>query len=354
MTFLETTFYHNTLQKWIVAVGIAAAVWAILVLLRHVVHRKLATICQRTASPLDDLLALLIQKIKTSFGLAVALYAGSLALALPGPVAALLRKLIFLAILLQAAVWGTEIVTFSIGQSGRKKGTADGSNKAALGLVHFGVRVVLWSFVVLLALDNFGVHITTLIAGLGVSGIAVALAAQSVLGDLFASIAIVLDKPFAIGDFITVDDLLGTVEQIGIKTTRIRSLSGEELIFTNSDLLKSRIHNYKRMAERRVLFGFGVVYQTPAEKLAAIPSMVKEIVGEQAKARFDRAHFKQFGASSLDFEVVYYVTAPDYNLFMDVQQAINMGLVRRFQAEGIEFAYPTQSVFVTRQDAAGT
>jgi small-conductance mechanosensitive channel len=353
MTFLETTFCHNTLQRWLVALGVAAAIWVFLLLLRHVVYRKLAAVSPKTASPLDDLLVLLIRKIKTSFSLAVAIYAASLVLSLPGPVTALLRKLIFLAILLQAAVWGTEIVTFWIGRSGRKKGTEDASNKAALGLIHFGVQIVLWSVVVLLALDNLGVHVTTLVAGLGVSGVAIALAAQSVLADLFASVAIVLDKPFVLGDFITVDDLMGSIEHIGIKTTRIRSLWGEELILTNSDLLKSRIHNYKRMAERRIQFGFGVVYQTPAVKLEAIPGIVKEIVGSQPKARFERAHFKQFGASSLDFEAVYWVTAPDYNISMDVQQAVNLGLFRRFQAEGIEFAYPTQTLFVTESEGDG-
>jgi small-conductance mechanosensitive channel len=159
-----------------------------------------------------------------------------------------------------------------------------------------------------------------------------------------------VDKPFVIGDFINVDDFLGSVEHIGLKTTRIRSLSGEQLVFTNSDLLKSRIRNYKRMAERRVLFTFGVVYKTAAEKLAAIPGIVKEIVGGQAQARFERTHFKQFGASSLDFEVVYWVKDQDYNLYMDIQQTINMGLFRRFEAEGIEFAYPTQTLFVERQE----
>jgi small-conductance mechanosensitive channel len=353
MTVLQTTFYHNTLLRWLVASGVAAGVWVLLLFLRHVVYRKLLAVSQKTASPFDDLLALLIRKLKTSFCLGIAVYAGALSLTLPGPAASLLRKLVFLVILLQAAVWGTEIITFWIGRSGRKKGMEDPSNKAALGLVHFGVRLVLWSVVVLLALDNFGVHVTTLIAGLGVSGIAVALAAQSILGDLFASVAIVLDKPFVVGDFITVGDDLGSVEHVGIKTTRIRSLSGEELVLTNSDLLKSRIHNYKRMAERRILFGFGVVYQTPADKLEAIPGLVKEVVDAQTKARFERAHFKQFGASSLDFEVVYWVTAPDYNLYMDVQQAINLGLFRRFQAEGIEFAYPTQTLFVSREESAG-
>jgi small-conductance mechanosensitive channel len=213
------------------------------------------------------------------------------------------------------------------------------------------VKVVLWAAVVLIALDNLGVHITTLVAGLGVGGIAVALAVQNILGDLFSSVTIILDKPFVIGDFIIVGDFLGSVEHIGLKTTRVRSLSGEQLVFANSDLLKSRIRNFKQMTERRIVFAFGVIYQTAADKLAAIPGLVREIVEAQPQARFDRAHFKAFGGSSLDFEVVYWVTNPDYNLYMDIQQAINLGLFRRFAAEGIEFAYPTQTLYVEKLGA---
>jgi len=222
-----------------------------------------------------------------------------------------------------------------------------------LGLLNFAVRAVLWTGVLLLALDNLGVHVTTLITGIGIGGVAIALAIQNILGDLFASLSIILDKPFMIGDFIIVDDFLGTVEHIGLKTTRLRSLSGEQLVFANSDLLKSRIRNYKRMAERRIVFSIGVVYQTAPEKLAGITGFIRDIIEGQPQARFDRAHFKGFGSSSLDFEIVYWVTSPDYNLYMDIQQAINLALFRRLQSEGIEFAYPTQTLFLERQEAEG-
>jgi small-conductance mechanosensitive channel len=352
MLFLARTFLHNTLDKWLVALVVAVAVWLVLLLLRVVLYRHLLAVSLKTASPLDDLVALLIHKIKAWFSLAVAVYAGSLFLSFPHPVKIVLGRLAFVALLLQAAVWGTEIITFWIVRS-RKKEEADASSEATIGILKFLARIVLWATVLLVALDNLGVQVTTLIAGLGVSGVAVALALQNILGDLFASLAILVDKPFVIGDFINVDDFLGSVEHIGLKTTRIRSLSGEQLVFTNSDLLKSRIRNYKRMAERRVLFTIGVVYQTPGDKLVAIPGLVKEIIDSQPKARFERAHFKQFGGSSLDFEIVYWVTDQDYNLYMDIQQAINLGLFRRFQAEGIEFAYPTQTVFLDRGEEGG-
>jgi len=184
------------------------------------------------------------------------------------------------------------------------------------------------------------------VAGLGVGGIAVALALQNILGDVFASMSILLDKPFVTGDFITVDELMGTVEHVGLKTTRLRSLSGEQLVFANSDLLKSRIRNYQRMEERRVAFAVRLAYPTPAEKLAAIPAIVREIIDAQELARFGRSHFKSFGTFSLDFENVYYVKSPDYDTYMDVQQAINLAICRRFQEEGIEFAHPAQTAIV--------
>ncbi|HLF22448.1 MAG TPA: mechanosensitive ion channel family protein, partial [Burkholderiales bacterium] len=178
-------------------------------------------------------------------------------------------------------------------------------------------------------------------------------AVQNILGDIFASLSIALDKPFVIGDFIVVDDALGTVEYIGLKTTRVRSLSGEQIVFSNADLLKRRIRNYKRMAERRVEFRFGVVYGLPSEQLARIPVMVREIVEQQPKTRFDRVHFKEYGDSALVFEVVYSVLDADYNVHMDIRQAINLALYRCFREHGIEFAFPTRTLHFHQAPAAG-
>ncbi|MBE3116500.1 mechanosensitive ion channel family protein, partial [Candidatus Bathyarchaeota archaeon] len=225
----------------------------------------------------------------------------------------------------------------------------DSSSTTTITFLGFVARLILWAIILLLILDNLGINITGLVAGLGIGGIAVALALQNILGDLFASLSIVLDKPFVLGDFVVVDALSGTIEHIGLKTTRIRSLEGEQLIFSNNDLLKSRIHNYKRMSERRIVFGFGVVYQTPLEKLKAIKKIVSEVIAKNEKARFDRAHFKEYGDSSLNFEVVYYVTGPDYNIYMDVQEAINLEIFRRFAEEGIEFAYPTRTIYIQHE-----
>ncbi|MGE3107554.1 MAG: mechanosensitive ion channel family protein [Phycisphaerales bacterium] len=210
------------------------------------------------------------------------------------------------------------------------------------------ILLVLYTLLFLLALQNLGINVTAMIAGLGIGGIAVALAAQNILGDLFSSLSIALDKPFVVGDFIVVGNELGTVEHIGLKTTRVRSLSGEQLVFGNADLLSSRIRNYKRMNERRVVFAFGVTYSTAPDVLQQIPDMVKAFVLAQDACRFDRCHFHRFGASSLDFEVVYYINSPDYNTHMNALQAIHLSIAREFNQRGIEFAFPTQTLYISR------
>jgi small-conductance mechanosensitive channel len=211
-------------------------------------------------------------------------------------------------------------------------------------------KLALWTVAFLLILDNLGVDITTLIAGLGVGGIAVALAAQNVLGDLFASLSIVMDKPFVLGDFIVVGDFQGTVEHIGLKTTRLRSLSGELLVFPNSDLLTSRIRNFKHMQERRVVFAIGVTYETALSELQEIPQIIKEAITSQEQTRFDRAHLQRFGESALIYEAVYFVSVPDYALYMDIQQRVNFRLLEGFASRGIEFAYPTQTVHLPQPE----
>ncbi|MGB7295548.1 MAG: mechanosensitive ion channel family protein [Candidatus Aminicenantales bacterium] len=348
MEILEKVFYGNTLQAWLIALGVTGLGFIALSVLKKVIGRKAAALAQRTATEVDDFAAELIQLTRSFSLLVLSLYLGSQFLYLPDPAKRILSKITILAILLQSVIWANGLFKCWRERIREKKKDEDPASLATYNALGFLVRLAVWSVVLLLALDNLGINITALVAGLGIGGIAIALAVQNILGDLFASMSILLDKPFIIGDFIIVDDLRGTVEHIGLKTTRIRSLSGEQLVFANSDLLKSRIRNYKRMEERRAVFDVGVVYQTPPEKLAAIPGMIAEIVNAQELARFDRSHFKSFGNFSLDFETVYYVRSPDYIAYMDIQQAINLAIFRRFQEEGIEFAYPTQTVFVDR------
>lgn len=349
---MNAMYYGNTVRAWLFAFLLMAVVVVVLRLLTGVILRRLSAFAKKTKTELDDLVANLIARTKLFFLFIVSIYFATFVLTLPQAARRAIGTVAMLALLIQAAIWASAFISFWLRRQMKRKLEEDAATATTFSALGFLIKLIVWSAVLLLVLDNLGVDITTLVAGLGVGGIAVALAVQNILGDLFASLSIILDKPFVIGDFIIVGDLLGTVEKIGLKTTRIRSLYGEQLVFSNNDLLQSRIRNYKRMFERRIVFHFGVTYQTPYEKLAAIPDMVREIVEAQEKVRFDRAHFKEYGNSSLNFEVVYYVKLPDYNVYMDIQQDINLAIYKRFEDEGIDFAYPTQTIYVKDETAA--
>jgi len=344
--FLADKVLGNTLLAWLLALAVTVIGTVALVLLKRVIRRRLGQLAERTATSADDLLVELVASTRRLFLLVVSLAAGSQFVVLPGSLDRGVSILFALAITIQVALWANRAVSFWLGRQQKLHAETDPGAVTTLQGLSYVVRVVVWSAAFLLALDNLGYNVTTLIAGLGVGGVAVALAVQSILGDLFASLSIVLDKPFVNGDFIIVDQHMGTVERIGLKTTRVRSLSGEQLVFSNSDLLKSRIRNFKRMIERRVVFSVGVTYQTPREQVAAVPGMIKEIIEGLESTRFDRSHFKEFGDSSLNFETVYYVLGPDYNQYMDIQQTINLEIMKRFEELGIEIAYPTRTVFI--------
>ncbi len=353
MSLFEQSFYDNTMKNWLIALGVSLVAFLFLRLLKAVAHRKVKAFAERATTRVDDLVVDLIYRTKYFFLVLISIYLGSHFLTLPGTFKVVINKLMVIAFLVQGAFWGSAIFDHLLERhKKRKKEEKDTASLMTFTALGFLLRLALWSIVVILALDNLGIQVTALVAGLGVGGIAVALAVQNILGDLFASMSIVLDKPFVIGDFIIVDNFMGTVEHIGLKTTRLRSLSGEQLVFSNSDLLKSRVKNYKRMEERRAVFSVGVVYQTPPAKLAAVPGIIRQIIESQELARFDRSHFKEFGDFALIFESVYYVTSPVYGAYMDTQQAINLAIYRRFEEEGIEFAYPTQTVFVSREKSS--
>lgn len=344
--FLNWTFYGITLGSWLAFVVISVLVFLGLRWIQRLLVRWLGRLVSHTATRFDDFIVKLIRETSRVFLALVALYAGSSALTLRPRTTVVIESIVLVAFLVQVGLWGSQIIGYAIQKLSRRPDTEDGGLATAMGALTFITRIAWWSILGLLILSTLGINITALVAGLGVGGVAIALAVQSILGDLFASLSILLDKPFAVGHFIVIDDLAGTVEHVGIKSTRVRSLSGEEIVLSNGDLLKSRIHNYKHLYERRVLFGFGVTYDTKYEKLVAIPSMVREIIEQIPKTRFDRTHFKAYGDSSLNFEVVYYVLSPDYNLYMDIQQNINLGIYQRFEEQRIEFAFPTRTLYV--------
>lgn len=349
--FLNDEFLGNPVQSWLVAAAIAAGTWLALLMVRRVATRWVGRLVKLTGVIWDDVLAALIPKTHGLFLLGLAVLLGARWLELQQTSRGFVRDVVIILGLLQLGRWATCVVTLFVDEQRERRRSEDPASVTTIGVLGFLARVLIWVVVAMLVLANAGVEIGPLVAGMGVGGIAVALAVQTVLKDLLASLSIMLDKPFIIGDFLIIDDMMGSVEHIGIKTTRIRSLSGEQLVFANNDLLESRIRNFGRMRERRAVFHLGVTYDTPPAKLERIPAIVREAVEQHETARFDRCHFKEFSASSLDFETVYYVAVPDMNAYLDIQQAINLRVLREFSGEGIEFAYPTQTVIVAGRGA---
>jgi small-conductance mechanosensitive channel len=349
MEVLKHLYGKNSFEDLLVALGIAILCVLALYAARRIIAHTLSALSRKIPGDLAQILAETVRRTGGLVILVISLYVGSETLTLPRALETLFRSLVVIVGLIQVGIWGhflaARLTSYYLTRKDNGKDATSG-----IGVVIIVVRVLVWTGVVLLILDNLGFNITTLVAGLGIGGIAIALAAQHILGDLFASLSILLDKPFRVGEFIIVGDLMGSVEYIGLKTTRIRSLSGEELVFSNSDLLSSRIRNYKTMRERRVVFSVGVEYSTPYDKVTRVPQMIREIIQSMESTRFDRCHFSTYADSSLNFETVYYVLDPDYNKYMDLQQTINLRIFGAFQKEGIVFAFPSRTVYLQRSE----
>ncbi|HEU4566020.1 MAG TPA: mechanosensitive ion channel family protein [Gemmatimonadaceae bacterium] len=343
---LEAVAYGNSISRWLTALGTLLVVFGIVYLLRSVVIRRLSAVAQRTDTIADDIVVEVLRRTRYLLYLWLALVVALRMLAFPAGVGALLGNIAAVALAVQMGLWVSWAIDFWM-QRYTAQRAGDGASVTTVRALTVAARAFVWLLLFLLVLENVGFDVTTLIAGLGITGIAVALAVQNILGDLFGAVSIVVDKPFVLGDFIAVDQYLGTVERIGMKTTRLRSLSGEQIIFSNADLLKSRIRNYKRMYERRVEYNFGVSYDTTPEQVERIPVILREAVQAQRDTRFDRSHVNAFVDSALNVQTVYYVTTADYNRYMDIQQAINLTVMRRFREEGISFAFPMRRVIVS-------
>ena len=300
-----------------------------------------------TSGPVSAVFFDLVRGIRLPFALIGALWAGSLLLKLPDRVAQVARAAAILALLGQGVLWTRALTAQVFGWYRRKKIAEDPGAATTLGFVQFVVDAAVLALVAMVVLDNLGVNITALVAGLGIGGIAIAMAAQTVMSDVFASLSIMLDQPFRVGDFIIVGDSMGTVERVGVKSTLLRSPSGERMIFSNGDLLRSRIRNFGWIQERRVEFVVGASLATPPDKVELIPTLLREAVEAQPRARFERAHLKELGAC-FSFEGVYHVRDASYAAYLDVQEAVHLAVVRRFQEEQIEFASPSRALYVAQ------
>jgi small-conductance mechanosensitive channel len=338
---------NNEPQALAVAAGIAAGSLLLVAIVVWLARHRFRN-AQATARDTDDLILDLAVRTRLVLLLIPAVYLGSRALDAPLEIAALIRVLARLCLIAQGAFWLAGVVDFLMRRYRRRRVESDPSAITTIRAFRFAALTAVWSVALLVALDNLGVNVTTLITGLGIGGVAIALATQNILGDLFASLSIVVDKPFVVGDFINAGTDMGTVEYIGLKTTRVRSLSGEQLVFSNSDLLQSRIRNFRNMKERRVLFRLGVVYQTPIQVLRAIPNAVRAIIERTPLTRFDRGHFAVFGESAYEFEFVYYVLSAEYSVHANIQETVNLAIVEEFARMNVAFAYPSRTLYVER------
>ncbi len=343
----------NSIWAWLVALLVFLVSFYLLKSARNWLQREGQPGSIRQTNPVFKVLRPATRRTYFLVLAVLSLYSALYFLTIPEKTQQVIDLIATLAIFGQIIIWANSLIDHYAKVYSETRPPDDRTMGTALGLATFVAKSVLMGLLVLLALDQMGINITALVAGLGIGGVAIALALQNILSDLFSSLTIVLDKPFAVGDFLVVGDFSGTVERVGLKTTRVRSLSGELLVFSNSDLLQSRIRNFQSMNERRAVFHFGVLYETPYDKLAEIPEIVRKIVEKQPMAHFDRAHFFKYGDFSLDFEVVYYIRDRIYLTYMDTQQAINLELFKTFSEKGIGFAYPTRTVYVNDLSKGG-
>lgn len=336
--------YGNSSADYFQALLVFVASLIVLKLIQSLILGRLRKLAEKTKTDIDDVLVSIVSHIKPPFYFVLALYISVRSLVLTDILAKTIH-IIFIALLVFEAVSAAQkIIKFLLYRS-LKKGGNDAQARTTAHTLTIIAKIILWSFALLLILSNIGVDITSLIAGLGIGGIAVALALQNILSDIFSSFSILIDKPFEAGDFIKIGTDMGVVEKIGIKTTRIRTLDGQILVVSNKELTTARVENFKKAEKRRAFFTLGVTYETPKDKLAKIPAIIKEIANKQGLVEFDRCHFKSFADFSLNFEVAFYVNTKDYNTFLDVLEQVNLEIFARFNQEAISFAYPTQTLY---------
>jgi small-conductance mechanosensitive channel len=345
--FLQLEFLNNQVLDYLIALTVLIIGFITIKLLRNIFVKRLKLWARKTETKLDDALLRLIER-----GIIPLLYLGVFYVAIGNlELQAMLQQVVDALVLIVATVFGIRLIVslseylLRLYWYTRHREGAD--VQRILDVLLPAIKAATWAFGIIFVLDNLGFDISAVLAGIGIGGVAVALASQGVLQDLFSYFSILFDRPFDLGDFIIVDDFMGTVQHIGIKTTRIQSLSGEQVVISNKDLTEARIRNFERMTRRRVVFKFGVLYETTQDQLQVIPEIVQQAIEGIEQTAFDRAHFSEYGDFSLNFEVVYYVLSNDYNLYMNIQQQINLQLKQKFESRGIEFAYPTQVLYLS-------
>ncbi len=347
LEILQKEFFGNRILDYIIAsVAFFLGLLFVKVVVSSVI-RRIKKLAEKTTTQFDDLLVIILEKIVLPGLYLSCLYVGLKILKMPSGLDWIINALQLVVITFFATRIVIMFISYSFNIYLVKKQEDPTLVRSLDGMMNV-VKFLIWAMAIVILLDNLGYKVSTIIAGLGIGGVAVAIAAQALLKDFFSYFSIVFDRPFKLGDFIIIGDFMGTVEYIGIKTTRLRSLGGEQVIFSNTDLTDSRVRNYKLMEQRRVLFRIGVTYQTSLSNIKEIPNIIERIIKNIPDTAFDRAHFFSYGDFSLIFEVVYFVLSPDYNKYMDIQQEINLAIKQEFEKRSIEFAYPTQTLYLQK------
>lgn len=343
-------FWGNSVYDYFLALIIFVVVIFALKIFQSIILSHLQKLSLKTATDFDDIMIEIFKKIKPPFYFFVALYFAIKSLVLPDLANKILLVLFIVVIVYEIIKAVERVVSYLFKRYLERNQDADTdqNSESMVRLMQILIKIALWIFGLILILSNLGVNVTSLIAGMGIGGIAIALALQNVLSDLFSAFSIYMDKPFKVGDFIVIGNDMGVVEKIGFKTTRLRTLQGEQLVVANKELTSVRVQNFRRMEKRRVVFTLGLTYDTKPEKIEAVPKIVEKIIDDVELAEFDRCHFAEYGSSSLNFEIVLYINSSDYNDYMDARQKINLNIYKAFVKEGIEFAYPTQTLFVKK------
>lgn len=344
------SLFDNPVNSWLKAAALACGVYIILSLLKSIVLKRLASLAARSENILDDLFIKVFEQTKGQFILVLGLFIGLRTLSFSENITAIIGKVFFVATAVQIGLWLSGVINhLLLSRDEKKKG--DKKERTAVHAIGLFAKILIWAIIGLVTLQNIsGMELTALVTSLGIGGIAIGLAVQNILKDLFASLSIFLDKPFLVGDYIVVNETGGTVENIGLKSTRIKTLLGEEVVFSNSNLLESRIHNFRKLERRLVIINIGISPETPLKTLQELPALFKEIIQKQNDATFQRANLAEIAEYTFNYEIVYHVESDDYALFMKTKEAIYLEIIRRLQDKSINMPYPTQAILLDRQE----
>lgn len=344
---LQTTYLSNSVEQLLYSLSLFLAISFGMYVLKEIIIVRLRVLAKKTEFEFDDIVIKALKDIGTGFYIIIPFYFASTLLNIPQVATNWIWKITLLVTIFYGVGFAEKIILYFISLYIAKNSQDEVTKDTIQNIAKWVLRVSLYVIGIAIFLQNIGFQISAVLGGLGIGGIAIAFAIQNVLGDLFSFFSIYFDKPFKPGDFIVVGTDKGTVEKVGIKSTRIKTLQGEELVLANSEITSARINNYRVMETRRVAMNIGVVYETPLEKLKEIPQIIQKIIDDEEFANFERVHLETLADYALIYELVFHITDKEYTTYMKTKQSVNFKIIEEFEKHGIEFAYPTQQLYLT-------